>query len=127
MGFFSTVLAKKSVGNTSSRKIEKKTHEDVVFRFLATGYHPGHDTIASFRKTHLEAMKDLFLQVLVLCREAGLVRAGHISLDVTNVKAKASKHKAMSYDKMTDGEKDLEKKVKRSSRNVVILIVGSGN
>jgi transposase len=101
------------VGIPSSRKIEKKTHEDVAFRFLAAGHHPDHDTIASFRSTHLEAMKDLFLQVLVLCREAGLVRAGHISLDGTKVKANASKHKAMSYARMTDREKDLEKEVRR--------------
>ena len=101
------------MGTPSSRKIEKKTHEDVAFRFLAAGYHPDHDTIASFRKTHLEAMKDLFLQVLVLCREADLVRAGHISLDGTKIKANASKHKAMSYARMTDREKELEKEVER--------------
>jgi len=100
-------------GTPSSRKIERKTHEDVAFRFLAAGHHPDHDTIASFRKTHLHAMRDLFLQVLVLCREAGLVRAGHVSLDGTKVKANASKHKAMSYARMTDKEKELEREVKR--------------
>lgn len=100
-------------GISSSRKIEKKTHEDVAFRFLAAGHHPDHDTISSFRSIHLHAMKHLFLQVLVLCRQAGLVRAGHVSLDGTKVKANASKHKAMSYARMTDREKELEKEVER--------------
>src|SRR5690606_22982525 len=102
------LLSAYCAGTPSSRKIERKTHEDVAFRLLAAGHHPDHDTIASFRKTHLHAMRDLFLQVLVLCREAGLVRAGHVSLDGTKVKANASKHKAMSYARMTDKEKELE-------------------
>lgn len=101
------------MGTPSSRKIEKKTHEDVAFRFLAAGHHPDHDTISSFRSTHLHAMRGLFLQVLALCRQAGLVRAGHVSLDGTKVKANASKHKAMSYARMTDREKELEKEVDR--------------
>jgi len=100
-------------GTASSRKIEKRTHEDVAFRFLAAGHHPDHDTVSSFRSTHLHAMRHLFLQVLALCRQAGLVRAGHVSLDGTKVKANASKHKAMSYARMTDREKDLEKEVDR--------------
>ena len=69
------------IGTPPSREIEKKTHEDVAFRFLAAGHHPGHDTISSFRSTRLHAMKHLFLQVLALCRQAGLVRAGHVSLE----------------------------------------------
>lgn len=58
------------IGIPSSRKIEQKTYEDIALRFLSAGHHPDHDTIASFRRTHLDAIKGLFLQVLVLCREA---------------------------------------------------------
>jgi transposase len=88
------------VGIPSSRKIEKRTYEDIAFRFLAAGNHSDHDTTAAFRKTRLTALKNIFLHVLVLCREAGLIKAGCISLDSTKTKANASKHKAMSYARM---------------------------
>jgi transposase len=99
------------VGVPSSRKIEKKTYEDIAFRFLAAGDHPDHDTIAAFRKTHITALKNLFLQILILCREAGLVKAGHIALDGTRIKANASKHKAMSYARMHEKEKQLKHEI----------------
>ncbi len=99
------------VGIPSSRRIEKKTYEDIAFRFLAAGDHPDHDTIATFRKTRLTALKNIFLQVLVLCREAGLVKAGCISLDSTKIKANASKHKAMSYARMHEKEKRLKHEI----------------
>lgn len=67
-------------GTPSSRKIEQKTYEDIAFSFLAASCHPDHDTIAAFRKTHLTAIKGLFLEILVLCREAGLAKAGLISI-----------------------------------------------
>ena len=98
-------------GIPSSRKIEQKTYEDVAFRVLAAGYHPDHDTIASFRQAHRQDLKDLFLQILLLCREAGLVQAGHLSLDGTKMKANASKHKAMSYGRMEQREKELEAEI----------------
>ncbi|MDD5006982.1 MAG: IS1182 family transposase [Syntrophorhabdaceae bacterium] len=101
------------IGIPSSRKIEKRTHEDIAFRILAAGHHPDHDTISSFRNTHLPALKDFFLQILLLCREAGLVKAGHISLDGTKMKANASKHKAMSYGRMMQREKELEREIER--------------
>ena len=100
-------------GIPSSRKIERKTYEDIAFRVLAAGHHPDHDTISSFRHTHLAALKDLFLQILLLCREAGLVKAGHVSLDGTKVKANASKHKAMSYSRMMQREKELEQEIEK--------------
>jgi transposase len=99
------------VGTPSSRKIEQKTYEDIAFRFLAASHHPDHDTIATFRKTHLTAIGGLFLEILVLCREAGLVKAGHISLDGTKIKANASKHKAMSYARMGEKEKQLKHEI----------------
>jgi hypothetical protein len=98
-------------GTPSSRKIEQKTYEDIAFRFLAASYHPDHDTIAAFRKTHLTAIKGLFLEILILCREAGLVKAGHVSLDGTKIKANASKHKAMSYARMDEKEKQLKQEI----------------
>jgi transposase len=92
------------VGVPSSRKIEERTHTDIAFRVLAAGHHPDHDTIAAFRKRHLKALAALFVQVLALCREAGLVKLGTVALDGTKVRAAASKHKAMSYGRMVEAE-----------------------
>ena len=101
------------VGKPSSRRIERATYEDVAFRVLAGDQHPDHDSIASFRKLHLAALSGLFMQVLRLCQKAGLVKLGHISIDGTKVKANASKHKAMSYERMSETEKKLEDEVAR--------------
>ena len=100
------------VGVPSSRKIEQKTHEDIGFRFVAANQHPDHDTICSFRRSHLGQLADLFLQILRLCQKAGLVKLGHVSLDGTKVKANASKHKAMSYGRMLKAEKELEAEIR---------------
>jgi transposase len=100
------------VGKTSSRRIERATYEDVGFRVLAGDRHPDHDTIADFRKQHLDALAGLFLQVLKLCQKAGLVKLGHIAIDGSKMKANASKHKAMSYERMTEAEKKLEQQVR---------------
>ncbi len=99
------------VGKPSSRKIERATFEEVPFRVLAAEAHPDHDTIADFRKRHLKSLAGLFLQVLQICREAGLVKLGHVSLDGTKVKANASKHKAMSYDRMEKAEAELVEQI----------------
>jgi len=99
-------------GVASSRRIERATYEDVAFRYLAADEHPDHDTIADFRKEHLAALAQLFVQVLRLCQQAGLVKLGHVALDGTKVKANASKHKAMSYERMGETEKKLEEEVK---------------
>ncbi len=98
-------------GVASSRRIERATYEDVAFRYLAADQHPDHDTIADFRKEHLANLSQLFVQVLRLCRQAGLVKLGHVALDGTKVKANASKHKAMSYERMGEAEKRLEEEV----------------
>jgi len=95
------------VGVRSSRQIEKKTHEDVAFRVIAANQHPDHSRISDFRRVHLDAFADLFLQVLKLCQRAGLVKLGHVALDGTKMKANASKHKAMSYQRMKDEEERL--------------------
>jgi transposase len=99
------------VGKPSSRKVERATYEDVAFRVLAGDHHPDHDGIAAFRKEHLSALAGLFTQVLQRCRQAGLVKLGHIAMDGTKVKANASQHKAMSYERMGETEKRLEQDV----------------
>jgi len=100
------------VGIPSSRKIEARTYEDVAFRLIAAAQHPDHDTIAEFRSRHLKALSGLFVEVLLLCRKAGLVKLGHVALDGTKIRANASKHKAMSYGRMCEREKELEREVK---------------
>ena len=100
------------LGVVSSRKIERATYEDVGFRYLAADQHPDHSTIADFRQEHLASLSQLFVQVLKLCQRAGLVKLGHVALDGTKVKANASKHKAMSYERMGETEKKLEEEVK---------------
>ena len=99
------------VGKPSSRKIERATYEDVGFRVLAADQHPDHDSIAAFRKEHLAHLSALFTQVLRLCREAGLVKLGQVSIDGTKVGANASKHKAMSYERMEAAERALQQQV----------------
>jgi len=101
------------LGLPSSRKIEEGTYQVVGFRVVAADRHPDHDTISEFRKRHLQALAALFVQVLELCREAGLVKLGHVALDGTKVRANASKHKAMSYGRMEEKEKELEAEVAR--------------
>jgi len=100
-------------GKPSSRRIERATYEDVAYRVLAGDQHPDHDSIAAFRQRHLRALAGLFVQVLQLCEAAGLVKLGHVALDGTKIKANASKHKAMSYERMCTKEKELEAEVAR--------------
>src|SRR3990167_2705613 len=99
------------VGLPSSRKIEKRTYEDVAFRVLAGNTHPDHSRISEFRRIHLPALSLLFVQVLKLCQKMGMVKLGHVALDGTKMKANASKHKAMSYERMKQDEDRLQKEV----------------
>jgi transposase len=101
------------IGVPSSRRIEKSTYEVIPFRVLSANQHPDHDTISEFRKRHLVALSRIFLQVLELCRRAGLVKLGHVALDGTKVKANASKHKAMSYDRMQRKADELQAEIAR--------------
>jgi transposase len=98
-------------GIFSSRRIERATYEDVAFRYLSGDQHPDHDTISAFRERHMEALRGFFLQVLQVCEKAGLVALGHVALDGTKVKANASKHKAMSYDRMCKREQELAQQI----------------
>jgi transposase len=99
------------VGVASSRRIERATYDDVAFRFLASDQHPDHDTIANFRRHHREALGELFVQVLALCREAGLVKAGTVALDGTKMAANANRRKTMSAEKLQEVESKLAKRV----------------
>jgi transposase len=101
------------IGRVSSRKIEKATYEDVAFRLLACNQHPDHDSIAQFRKRHLQELAGLFVQVLRLCERAGLMKLGHVAIDGSKLRASASKHKAMSYERMCEKEQQLTSEVAR--------------
>lgn len=101
-----------ATGVRSSRRIEDRLAADVNFMFLAGQARPDHKTIAEFRRRHLAAFEGLFLEALRLCRAAGLARLGRVAIDGTKLKANASKHKAMSYGRMTEREAALAAEVK---------------
>lgn len=98
-------------GVYSSRRIATHVHEDVAFRVLAAGNAPDFRTINEFRRRHLEALSGLFPQVLAVARQAGLVTLKHVALDGTKIRANASKHKAMSYDRLRQEEPRLAAEV----------------
>src|SRR5436305_1726964 len=87
-----------AIGESSSRRLEQATYDNVAFRYLAADQHPDHDTIANFRQRHLESLSRLFVQALQLCQRAGLVKLGHIAIDGTKLQANASAHRSMSYE-----------------------------
>ena len=86
-----------ATGVFSSRKLERATYDSMAFRFIAANDHPDHDTIAAFRRRFLAEIEGLFVQVLVLAREAGVLKLGTLALDGTKVHANASRHRALSY------------------------------
>ncbi len=100
-----------SQGIYSSRRIDRACHERVDFMAVTGLSYPDFRTISEFRKRHLKALSGLFVQVLGLCRRAGLVKLGHVALDGTKLKANASKHKAMSYGRMAGAEEKLAAEV----------------
>src|SRR5687767_14285516 len=99
------------VGVFSSRKIQRRLVEDVAFRLLAAGNEPDFRTFADFRKTHLTALEGFFEQVLRLARELGAPRVGRVALDGSKIRANASKHKAMSYGRMREKQRQLRDEV----------------
>src|SRR5947209_714120 len=88
-----------ATGVFSSRKLERATYDSVAFRFVAANQHPDHDTIAAFRRRFLDEIQTLFVQVLQLAREIGVLKLGTITLDGTKIHANASRHSALSYEK----------------------------
>ena len=99
-------------GVFSSRRIMKRCQRDAAYRVIVHDDAPDFRTISDFRKLHLAELEGMFVQVLRLCQEAGLVKLGHVSLDGTKVKANASRHKAMSYGRMKEEEKRLRKEIR---------------
>src|SRR5712675_496611 len=104
-----------SCGIYSSRRIAKACRERVDFMSIVALDPPDFRTISDFRKRHLKALGKLFLQILRLCEKAGLVKLGHVALDGTKIKANASKHKAMSYERMEKREAELEAEAKAAA------------
>ena len=100
-----------ATGVFSSRKIARKLHEDVAFRVLGAGNFPAHRTVCDFRALHLKELAALFVQVVRLARECGLVKLGTIAVDGTKIKANASRHKAMSYEYMMKAEAELKAEI----------------
>lgn len=100
-------------GVYSSRRIAKACEERVDFMAVTGLNRPDFRTVSDFRKRHLLALQGLFVQVLKLCQRAGLVKLGHVALDGTKVKANASKHKAMSYERMRETELRLKREVRQ--------------
>jgi transposase len=109
------------VGIVSSRKIERACYEDLAFRVLTGNQQPDHSRIREFRRRNLDALKGLFIQILRLCQKAGMVSLGHVALDGTKFQANASKHKAMSHERMLRAEKELEKEINALIRKAEIL------
>src|SRR5467141_267909 len=87
-----------ATGVFSSRKLERASYDSVAFRFIAANDHPDHDTIATFRRRFLKEIKTLFVGVLLLAREMGMLKMGTVALDGTKIHANASRHSALSYE-----------------------------
>jgi transposase len=100
-----------ATGVFSSRKLERATHDSVAFRFVAANQHPDHDTIANFRRRFLPQIENLFVQVLGVAREMGMLKLGTVALDGTKIHANASRHSALSYEHANKIEAQLKAEV----------------
>jgi len=107
-----------AVGVTSSRKLERATYRDVAVRMLCADQHPDFRSIARFRERHLVALGELFVQALRLCRRGGLVGLGVLAVDGTKLRANASRHKAMSYERMVRKQSELEDEIAALRKHV---------
>ena len=101
------------VGKPSSQQIEKATYDEVAFRYLAADQHPDHDTIASFRQRHLASLAGLFVEALRMCREAGLVKLGHVALDGTKIWAQANRRQNVKGKQVAEQEQALAERVEQ--------------
>ena len=102
-----------STGIPSSRKIERATYDSVAFRYIAANTHPDHDTLASFRRRFGAQLEQLFVQVLMLAREMGMLKMGKISVDGSKFKANASKHSALSWGHIKKIEQQLRQEIQQ--------------
>jgi transposase len=109
-------------GVMSSRKLERATYRDVAVRMLCADQHPDYRSIARFRKRHLDALGEMFVQALRLCKQAKLVGLGSLALDGTKLRANASRHKAMSYERMVSKEQRLEAEIAELRKDVGALL-----
>src|SRR5208282_4800590 len=100
-----------ATGVFSSRNLERATYDSVAFRFVAANEHPDHDTIAAFRRRFLKPIEALFVQVLLLAREIGVLKMGTVALDGTKIHANASRHSALSYEHAGKIETQLKSEV----------------
>ena len=100
-----------ATGVFSSRKLERATYDSVAFRFIAANEHPDHDTIATFRRRFLKQIETLFVQILGVAREMGVLKLGTVALDGTKIHANASRHSALSYERAGQIEAQLQAEV----------------
>ena len=100
-----------ATGVFSSRKLERATYDSVAFRFVAANQHPDHDAIAAFRRRFLKEIEGLFVKVLLLAAEMGLLKLGTVGMDGTKNHANASKHSALSYEHACKIEAQLKAEV----------------
>ncbi|MCA1678366.1 MAG: IS1182 family transposase [Actinobacteria bacterium] len=114
-----------ATGTPSSRKLEQASYRDVAVRMLCADQHPDYRSIARFRRRHLEALAELFVQALRLCKEAGLVKLGTLALDGTKLRANASRHKAMSHERMGRAEAELEAEIEAMRQTAAELLEGA--
>lgn len=105
-----------ATGVVSSRKLERETYESVAFRYVAANRHPDHDTIANFRKRFLKELSALFVQILAIAQQMGVLKLGNVSLDGTKVHANASKHSALSWEHACKIEAQLQAEVEQLMR-----------
>ena len=100
-----------ATGVFSSRNLERATYDSVAFRFIAANEHPDHDTIAHFRRRFLKQIEALFVQVLGVAREMGVLKLGTVALDGTKIHANASRHSALSHEHASKIEAQLKAEV----------------
>lgn len=101
-----------ATGEYSSRQIQRRIREEIAYRYLAGGYSPTYKAISEFRRKNLRAFQGLFLQLLQMAADVGMVKLGHVAIDGTKIRANASRHKAMSYGHMKVRLQELEDEVK---------------
>jgi len=111
-----------TTGVRSSRAIERKCVDDVAFRYLAADQAPDFRSISRFRRRHLDALADLLVQSLQLAQRIGMVKMGRVALDGTKLEADASRHKAMSYDRLIDKEEKIEAEIAELEARAAALL-----
>jgi transposase len=116
-----------TTGVRSSRAIERKCIDDVAFRYLAADQAPDFRSISRFRRRHLDALADLLMQSLQLAQRIGMVKMGRVALDGTKLEADASRHKAMSYDRLVEKEEKIEAEIAELEAKAAALLVEAEN